>query len=397
MQPRANKRVPLKRRAVVYAIGIAAFAAAIATIPSVWCGRNAAKWMSGELETQLRLARGVERLVLGNELSRERFRTGSHQFNGEWLFGTYLMAGLGFGQMALEHPELRERHAILMSQCIERLLSPEVRVFDAETWKEDPLQGLDGNNAHGAYLGYLNLLLGMHRLASGEVKYASLNDRITAKLIRHLRASPILMIESYPGEVYPADNCFAIGSIGLHQRVTGRDHTDVLEPWIKRLRKHYVDPKTGLLIQSVSKHTGSVLDAPRGSGTAFGLFAVHYADPELARDLYRGIKRSLAGTCLGFGAVREYPNGINGQGDIDSGPIMLGYGLSATGFTIAGARMMGDDRYFEHLFAMAHLFGAPINRGDRREYLSGGALGNAILFAMFTAPKLYQTEQGEEK
>jgi hypothetical protein len=353
--------------------------------------------MSGELETQLRLARGVERLVLGNELSRSRFHTGSQQFNGEWLFGTYLMAGLGFGQMALEHPELRERHTLLMSQCIERLLSPEVRAFDAETWREDPLQGLDGDNAHGAYLGYLNLLLGMHRLVSGEMRYASLNDRITATLSRHLRASPILMIESYPGQVYPVDNCFAIGSIGLHQRVTGKDHSDVLQPWIKRVRKHYVDPKTGLLIQAVSKRTGSLLDAPRGSGTAFGLFAVHYADPELARDLYGGIKRTLAGTWLGFGAVREYPNGVNGQGDIDSGPIMLGYGLSATGFTIAGARMMGDEQYFKSLFAIAHLFGAPVNREDRREYVSGGALGNAILFAMFTAPKLYQTEQGEAK
>jgi len=397
MQSRAKKGVPLKRRIIVYATGIAAFAAAIATIPSVWCSRNAAKWMSGELETQLRLARGVERMVLGNELSRSRFHTGSRQFNGEWLFGTYLMAGIGFGQMALEHLELRERHTLLMSHCIERLLSPEVRAFDTEMWKEDPLQGLDGDNAHGAYLGYLNLLLGMHRQVLGEVKYAGLNDRITATLIRHLRASPILMIESYPGEVYPVDNCFAIGSIGLHQRVTGRDHTHVLQHWTKRVRKHYVDQKTGLLIQAVSKRTGSTLDGPRGSGTAFGLFAVHHADPELARDLYRGIKKSLAGTCLGFGAVREYPNGVNGKGDIDSGPIMLGYGLSATGFTIAGARMMGDDRYFEQLFAMAHLFGAPVNRGDRREYLSGGALGNAILFAMFTAPKLYQTKQGEEK
>jgi hypothetical protein len=397
MRSRLNEVIHLKRRVLAHAVGIGAFAAAIAIIPSAWCGRGAAKWMNGELATQLRLARGVERLVLGNELSRSSFRTGSNQYDGEWLFGTYLMAGIGFGQMALEHPELRERHAVLMSQCIERLLAPDVRAFDAETWKEDPLQGLDGDNAHAAYLGYLNLLLGMHRLVSGETTYASLNDRITASLIRHVKASSISLIESYPGEVYPVDNCFVIGSIGLHQRVTGSDHSDILQPWAKRTREHYVDPKTGLLIQAVSKYDGSPYDKPRGSGTALGLVAIHYADPELARDLYRGIKRTLACTLLGFGVVREYPNGVHGQGDIDSGPVIFGYGLSATGFTIAGARMYGDEDYFRRLFATAHMFGAPVNRGDRREYISGGTLGNAILFAMFTAPKVYHSDQGEVK
>ena len=127
---------------------------------------------------------------------------------------------------------------------------------------------------------------------------------------------------------------------------------------------------------------------PRGSGTAFSLVAIHYADPKLASILYQGIKKSLASSLLGFGVVREYPHGIHGKGDIDSGPIILGYGLSATGFTISGARMFGDEDYFKRLFATVHIFGAPVNRGGRQGYISGGALGNAILFAMFTAPKV---------
>jgi hypothetical protein len=28
------------------------------------------------------------------------------------------------------------------------------------------------------------------------------------------------LLETYPGEAYPVDNCFVIGSIALHQRVT---------------------------------------------------------------------------------------------------------------------------------------------------------------------------------
>ncbi|MBN1902029.1 hypothetical protein JW926_11965 [Candidatus Sumerlaeota bacterium] len=385
------------RRFYPYFFAVLAFMLTVRIIPVSWCARAAAKWMNGNLKTQESFARGVERIVLHNDLARSDFNTGWDQFNGEWLFGTYLMAGIGFGQMALERPEIRMRHSELMSRCIEKILSKEVRAFDAEMWGEDPIDGIEGDHAHAAYLGYLNLLLGLRRLATGESDYAELNDRITNALIRHMNQSPILLIESYPGETYPVDNCFVIGSIGIHGRVTGADHGELIQKWIAHTREKYVDPKTGLLIQSVNASDGSAYDAPRGSGTALGLFAVHYADPEFARDLYRGIKKTLARSFLGFGVVREYPEGAPGRGDIDSGPIVLGYGLSATGFTIAGARMNGDAKFFRRLFATTDLFGAPAHLKNRREYVSGGAIGNAILFAMMTAPKALPSIQGESQ
>lgn len=350
--------------------------------------------MRGDPASQLRLARGVERLVFEEPLSVTRFRTGSSQFNGEWLFGTYLMAGIGFAQIALEHPEVRDAQSALARRCIERLLSPEVRAFDANRWHEDPLASLAGTNHHVAYLGYLNLLLGLHRQASGDQTYAELNDRITAALIRHLAGSPNGLLQSYPREVYPVDNCFVLGSIGLHQRVTGQDHREVIARWSQQVRKHYVDSKSGLLNQAVHPTDVAIVDAPRGSGTALGLFALHHADPALARALYKGLKASLARHWLGFGAVREYPAQEGGRGDIDSGPVLFGYGLSATGFALAGARRYGDDDFFRRLFASAHLCGAPFNRGAGREYLTGGPLGNAILLAMMTIPREQPADDG---
>ena len=56
--------------------------------------------------------------------------------------------------------------------------------------------------------------------------------------------------------------------------------------------------------------------------------------------------------------------------------------------------MYGDEDFFRRLFATAHIVGAPLDRGGRRQYVSGGALGNAILFAMLTAPKTYYSGQG---
>jgi hypothetical protein len=382
------------RRSIAVGMAWAGAVAAVWMIPLAWCGRGAAAWCDADATEQAGLARGVVRLALEGPLSREQFRTGSGTFDGEWLFGTYLMSGVGFAQMALEHPELRAQQAPLTRRCVEGLLTPEVRAFDKANWGEDPIDSLDGRRHHAAYLGYLNLLLGLHRCASDDTTYAELNDRITAALVRHVTESPIMLLQTYPGEVYPVDNCFVIGSIALHQRATGQDHARVIERWCRRARQDYVDPDTGLLIQAVRAVDGQPTDAPRGSGTALGAFALHHADPVLAEELYRAIKSTLARTWLGFGAVREYPVGRAGAGDIDSGPIVFGYGMSATGFTLAGARRYGDHAYFRRLFATAHLCGAPVDRGGRREYISGGPLGNAILFAMLTTPR--QTAPSQE-
>jgi hypothetical protein len=382
------------RAAAKYAVAASLFLLGAGTWPRAWCGRNADAWFDGRADRQAALARSVERWV-GGELSRTNFATGRGQFDGEWLFGSYLMAGFGLGQCALEHPaDDRARRVALVAACIDAILRPDVRAFDAESWLgEDPIDSLDGPSAHAAYLGYLNLLLGFHRLLDPDSRHAALNDRITAALARRLEASPILMIETYPGETYPVDNCAVAGSIGLHDRVTGADHGDLLRRWREQLRRCWVDPRSGLLVQSIDSRTGAAVDWPRASGTSLGLYFLSFWDPGLASELYAALRSECAGTRLGFGGMREYPAWVRAgtawaerTGDIDSGPVLLGFGLSPTGFSLGPTRMFGDRETFRDLFATAWLFGAPVERGGRFEFVAGGPLGNAILLAMVTAP-----------
>ena len=127
--------------------------------------------------------------------------------------------------------------------------------------------------------------------------------------------------------------------------------------------------------------------APRGSGTALAAYFLGWADPALSHDLVDAMKRELYGAPLGFGALREYPRGHRGSGDADSGPLVLGFGVSATGFALGAARMNGDAALFDSLFATVQLFGAPDDRSGARRFVTGGPIGNAILFAMLTAPR----------
>jgi hypothetical protein len=366
-------------------VATALFVLGVSFVPYWWCSRQANAWYRGDAASQQPLARGVEAWVTKG-LSRDDFHTGSPQFDGEWLFGSYLMAGFGFAQTALADPSVRERHTRLAGLCIERLLTPEVRAFDGETWRSDPVDSLDSPDHHAAFLGYFNLLLGLHRQLDPQSRFAALNDRITAALVRRLEASPIGLLESYPNETYPVDNCAVIASIAVHSRITTTDRRNFMDRCYRTLHETCIDRKSGLLIQAVYSRNGEPVDDPRGSGTALGLYFLSFANKELSADLYRAVRRELFDTVFGFGGVKEYPAHLKpAAGDIDSGPVVFGYGLSPTGFLISGARIHKDPDAFKRLFATAYACGAPYCGDGKMNFITGGSLGDAILFAMLTA------------
>src|SRR6185295_10485299 len=105
-------------------------------------------------------------------------------------------------------------------------------------------------------------------------------------------------------------------------------------------------PATGLLAQAVDPVDASPRDPGRGSGTALAAYFLAYADPSLSASLYHAVHRELFRTIIGFGAVLEHPTtcvDCKGRVDVDSGPVFVGFGVSATGFAI-GASRVNDDR-----------------------------------------------------
>lgn len=358
-------------------------AASLRWIPAAWCAREAQALLDDDRDAQLALARGAERWS-DAALTAEDLMTGSERFDGEWLFGTSMMAGLGHGQLAVAHPELREAQLRAMEACIDRMLSPPLRAFDRAAWGTDALEDLGSPRAHAAYLGYMGLVMSLHRSLTPDSRYAGLHDRIMEHLHQVLRRSPVGLAATYPGEIYPVDNAAIIGALALHQRATGIDHTEVLTAWAARLPS-LRDTATGLLVQAIAPGDGHVVDGPRGSGTALAVYFLSFAEPAQSRSLYEAVRGHLRRDLLGFGAVREYPPGIEGRGDIDSGPVVLGVSISATGFALAGSRIHGDAETFAALWATAYLFGAPVDRDGVRSFALGGPLGDAMMFALLTA------------
>lgn len=371
-------------RVLPLTLAIATFFATLWLVPSSWCRRGAAEWYSGERTTQEQLAQTVAQQI-DRGLTRADFKTKSELFDGEWLFGTNLMAGIGLCQLVQAHPEALEKWRPAIENCIRQLLSEPVRAFDQKSWNRDALASLAANDGHAAYLGYFNFLLSLYRQIAPQNEFTALNDAITEALVRRTLASRNGLIATYPDEWYPVDNTSGLASIALHSKVTGTDRSEFLRHQVGLFRSRFVDEKTGLLIQAVNAD-GSPRDYPRGSGSALGIFFLTRFDPQLARELFAGIQHQLVGHVFNFGAVREYPRGTSGMGDIDSGPVLFGWSFSATGFSIAGARAFRNEALYSDLYASAILAGAPDRHPGQIDFLTAGPLGNAILLAVLTTP-----------
>lgn len=365
-------------------LALLAFVVTTAIVPGRFAGRDAPAYFEGELSQQTALANGCKEWLGKGKLRRGRFGTASGRFDGEWMFATYMMTGMGFAQMAEEHPENADEYRPLVEAAVDEILTPASKAFEVEAWGTDPIGAVDGDHGNAAYLGYLDLLLSLERRVWPNNKHAALNDRITASLVRRLDRAPLSLVESYPGEIYPIDNTALMGAIGTYDRATGKDHSRVLSRVLGALDAKYTDPASGLLYQRVAPGTGVPVDAARASGTALAVYFLSFADLARAKRLDQAVARSTD-VYGGFGLVREYARGADGSGDIDSGPVLLGYGVTATGFSLSGARIAQDEGRFRSLYATAHLFGSPRDSGGSRHFVSGGPVGDAILFAMLTA------------
>jgi hypothetical protein len=357
---------------------------AIRFVPAAICGRDAAPLRRGDVAAQTALAEGLIALEARDDLRVAAAAGG--RFAGEWALVTHQMVALGLAQIALAHPETRARYAPVITRAAVKTFLPEMRDFGTRAWRgEDALASLESSHGH-AYLAYAALAVSMARVLDPGFPpaLAARHDALIAAYERRLLASPTGLIETYPGEAYPTDVAAVAAAIATHGRATGVDHRAVIARWVERVRAAQIHRESGFVFQRMGALDGRPHDAPRGSGTALAAYFAGFADRALARELAEATLRHES-TLLGFGAIREYAAGADGGGDVDSGPVVLGVSVAATGFALAPARAFGHDDAFERLYRTTHLFGVPVADHGATRFATGGPIGNALLLAMMTS------------
>lgn len=309
------------------------------------------------------------------------------RFRGEWAIGTYSMLVAALTNLSQLHPETRADNLPVIEGLIEAALAPPLRAFDTTAWGGDALTTLDTAQGHAGYLGHIAFMLGAHRFAGGDARHAPRLRAIADALSRRVAAAKASAhcIETYPGERYVMDNVVVMAALVNADRLLGTG-TAAVQSWLGEARGRLVDPRTGLLAFEVGPG-GDRLQGGRGSGAGWDSFYLPFVDPSLADSQWSCLRDKLVARRVGFTGVLEFPPGVTGHADVDSGPVILGLSMSGTGFAVAGARHAKDAALVSELLCTAELAGCTIQWNGRRRYLFAPLVGEAIMLAMKSATR----------
>lgn len=292
-----------------------------------------------------------------------------------WFFA-HALYGLAWVETGLRQPS-EERDAALREArwALTRLESP------AGTAPFSP----DLTPAYGVFhAGWTNWLRGgvlalqpAQRRDPAEVRrFADASTALAAAF--DASASPYLV--AYPGQAWPVDSTVAMASLRLHDHLLPARFDRTTRRWLDGVRQR-LDPRTGLLPHRVDPGTGAPAEVARGTSQSVIQRFLPEVDPTFARDQYLRFRTDFVVSPLRLGpAVREYPRGLDGPGDVDSGPLPLGVSFSATVVTLGAAQVQGDDALAGALANYGELVGFPLDTPHTRRYAFGLLpIGDAFL------------------
>ncbi|TDE34490.1 hypothetical protein E1295_36920 [Nonomuraea mesophila] len=199
-------------------------------------------------------------------------------------------------------------------------------------------------------------------------------------------------LEAYPGQAWPVDSTVAVASLRLHDALVRPRFGRTVEDWLREARER-LDPRTGLLPHRADPVTGEPAEVARGTSQSLIQRFLVDIDPAFAAGQYTRFRDRYVVTPLGLGpAVREYPEGVDGPADVDSGPLPLGVSLSATAVTLGAAQVHGDAPLAEALAGYGELAGLPIGTPWTKRYAWGLLpIGDAFLVWSKTARPWVET------
>ncbi|MFC7742878.1 hypothetical protein ACFQXA_20895 [Nocardiopsis composta] len=223
--------------------------------------------------------------------------------------------------------------------------------------------------------------------APGEARRLAADaEEIAAAFDASLADSGSPYLAAYPGQAWPVDSVAAAAALaratevlrGVQDPEWSEARTATLDAWSAAVRER-TDPGTGLIPHRVDAETGAPIGPARGSSQALLLRFLPDVDPAWAAEDYRTFREEFRSGHAWAPGVREFPAGVDGAGDVDSGPLILGLSASASAVALGDAVLYGDEPAAAALTGLGEPLGAAAG-GEQRAYL-GGALpvGDAFM------------------
>ncbi|OGV43158.1 MAG: hypothetical protein A2X46_11785 [Lentisphaerae bacterium GWF2_57_35] len=310
--------------------------------------------------------------------------------NAEWDFMSRTFFVLALANMGFRDPAAKSRYLAIIDTILDETLKLEKEKGLYHFLMDYAKSGSFKSSAKRSLFqdGEIALMLGMRRLLEEKEAYKPLLHERVEQMLSCMRESPVLCGESYPDEGWMFCNSVALAAIRIADLLDHEDHSEFFAQWISTAQKRLTDPKTGLLISSFL-FDGTHGDGPEGSSIWMTAHCLQLIDPAFAEDQYRRAKKELAGRFLGFGYAREWPKSWPGQMDVDSGPVIPLFEISAgsSGLAFVAAGAFGDREYLKSLLTSLNFGGFPILQKNRLRYAASNPVGDAVLlYALVLGP-----------
>ncbi|MHC4642790.1 MAG: hypothetical protein ACYS32_14195 [Planctomycetota bacterium] len=184
----------------------------------------------------------------------------------------------------------------------------------------------------------------------GKEEYMPLLRDQVETFSKELDVSPYGLLDDYPEQCYPTDVVAAIAAIKHADEVLGTDHSDFVRRSLRGFTGNLVD-YTGLPPYSADARRGLVGQA-RGCSSQWLVMWAPQLWPETAKEWYSNFEEHFWQEWPLLVGFREFPKDTtqwDWHGDIDSGPVIAGFGPAASAFGIGAARANGR---FDHAYPL---------------------------------------------
>lgn len=236
--------------------------------------------------------------------------------------------------------------------------------------------------------GEIALMLASRRMLAEKDEYKALLAERVNIITEEFSRSPHLLLESYPNECWTFDHCIALDALKIADYLDHTDHSKLIADWIAVAKEKLIDRKSGLLISSFTTDFAP-LGGPQGSSLWMVAHSLQILDADFARDQYQRARQQLGEITLGFGYAHEWPATWVGPANIDSGPIIPVFKISAgsSGMALIGASAFADETFLRTLNATLEFAAFPSLKAGRLKYCASNQVGDAaLLYAASLGP-----------
>ena len=233
--------------------------------------------------------------------------------------------------------KLKREKIFLIDRVVRFAIHPKVN-----PWKKS-IEKVRDFNHYGYYLEHLNIILGCYQQVAGE-KYLELNTRVTRYLVDESLSQPNAHAPLIPHVKmrWAADQAAIIYSIWLYDQNNRTNyHEELKMRWIEYMENHGKHEETGMYITEVMG-VKEYSNQPRGCSHAYMCYYMEYFDGVKGQEQWELFKKHMLVKRLGFWGFREYLPDYKGKWTPDSGPILVGIGVAATGLALKPMKVWGE-------------------------------------------------------